>query len=159
MFIFPVQQTTSRIGNLTRLIHTLLYVMTIHTYIHTYILCFPPIRYRLFMLFYCTTNSNNKRSPTTSTGNSAQVRKCCSVSEHPSRVIFTHSRSWLRTIETMMRPTRRRSSLLVGSSNESSQKSTEMRGLIMTYLPRTRKWLHSIGPREISFTFLPSTRC
>ena len=29
--IFPVQLTTSRIGNLTRLIHTLLYVMTIHT--------------------------------------------------------------------------------------------------------------------------------
>ena len=35
--IFPDQLTTSRIGNLTRLIHTLLYVMTIHTYIHTYI--------------------------------------------------------------------------------------------------------------------------
>ena len=35
--IFPVQLTTSRIGNLTRLIHTLLYVMTIHTYIHTWI--------------------------------------------------------------------------------------------------------------------------
>ena len=33
--IFSVQLTTSRIGNLTRLIHTLLYVMTIHTYIHT----------------------------------------------------------------------------------------------------------------------------
>ena len=37
MFIFPVQLTTSRIGNLARLIHTLLYVMAIHTYIHTYI--------------------------------------------------------------------------------------------------------------------------
>ena len=36
--MFPVQLTTSRIGNLTRLIHTLLYVMTIHTYIHTYTL-------------------------------------------------------------------------------------------------------------------------
>ena len=36
IFIFPGQLTTSRIGNLTRLIHTLLYVMTIHTYIHTY---------------------------------------------------------------------------------------------------------------------------
>ena len=35
--IFPVQLTTSRIGKLTRLIHTLLYVMTIHTYINTYI--------------------------------------------------------------------------------------------------------------------------
>ena len=34
MFIFLVQLATSRIGNLTRLIHTLLlYVMTIHTYI------------------------------------------------------------------------------------------------------------------------------
>ena len=31
IFILPVQLTTSRIGNLTRLIHTLLYVMTIHT--------------------------------------------------------------------------------------------------------------------------------
>ena len=31
---FLVQLTTSRIGNLTRLIHTLLYVMTTHTYIH-----------------------------------------------------------------------------------------------------------------------------
>ena len=38
-FIFPVQLTTSRIGNLTRLIHTLLYVMTIHTYIYTGVLC------------------------------------------------------------------------------------------------------------------------
>ena len=34
--IFSVQLTTSRIGsNLTRLIHTLLYVMTIHIYIHS----------------------------------------------------------------------------------------------------------------------------
>ena len=33
IFIFPVQLTTSRIGNLTHLIHTLLYVITIHTYI------------------------------------------------------------------------------------------------------------------------------
>ena len=37
MFIFPVQLTTSRISNLTRLIHTLLYVMTIHIYIYRYI--------------------------------------------------------------------------------------------------------------------------
>ena len=36
---FPVQLTTSRIGNLTQLIHTLLYVMTIHIHIYiTYIL-------------------------------------------------------------------------------------------------------------------------
>ena len=33
IFIFLVQLTASRIGNLTRLIHTLLYVMTIHTYV------------------------------------------------------------------------------------------------------------------------------
>ena len=33
MLNFPVQLTTGRSGNLTRLIHTLLYVMTIHTYI------------------------------------------------------------------------------------------------------------------------------
>ena len=42
MFIFPVQLTTSRIGNLTRSIHTLLYVMTIHTYI-PYIMCVSPV--------------------------------------------------------------------------------------------------------------------
>ena len=30
---FPVQLTTSRIGNLTRLIHTLLYVTTMHIYL------------------------------------------------------------------------------------------------------------------------------
>ena len=36
IFIFPVQLTTSRIGNLTRLNHNLLSVMTIHTYIHTH---------------------------------------------------------------------------------------------------------------------------
>ena len=35
IFIFPVQLTASRIGNLTRLIHTLLHVMTIHTRIRT----------------------------------------------------------------------------------------------------------------------------
>ena len=32
IFIFPVQLTTSRIGNLTRLIHTLLYIGDDHTY-------------------------------------------------------------------------------------------------------------------------------
>ena len=32
IFIFPVQLTSSRIGDLTCLIYTLLYVMTIHTY-------------------------------------------------------------------------------------------------------------------------------
>ena len=32
--IFPVQLIMNRIGNLARLIHTLLCVMTIHTYIH-----------------------------------------------------------------------------------------------------------------------------
>ena len=31
--MFPVQLTTSRMGNLTRLIHTLLYMMAMHTYI------------------------------------------------------------------------------------------------------------------------------
>ena len=31
---FPVQLTMNRIGNLTRLIHTLVSVMTIHTYIN-----------------------------------------------------------------------------------------------------------------------------
>ena len=34
--IFPVQLTTNRIGNLTRLIYTLLYGAVVHIYIHTY---------------------------------------------------------------------------------------------------------------------------
>ena len=41
--ILPVQLTTSRIGSLTRLTHTLLYVMTIHTYIHVTFLVFSTI--------------------------------------------------------------------------------------------------------------------
>ena len=37
IFIFPVQLTTSRIGNLTLLIHTLLYMMTMHTRLSLFI--------------------------------------------------------------------------------------------------------------------------
>ena len=37
IFIFPVQLTTSRIGDLPRLIRTLLYICDDHTYIHTYV--------------------------------------------------------------------------------------------------------------------------
>ena len=36
ILVFPVQLTTSRIGNLTRLIHTLLCVMTIHICVATH---------------------------------------------------------------------------------------------------------------------------
>ena len=39
IFIFSVQLTTSRIGNLTRLMLFLLYVMAIHTYTHTTLTC------------------------------------------------------------------------------------------------------------------------
>ena len=46
IFIFPVRLTTSRIGNLTRLIHTLLYVMTIHTCIHTTYTAESPPRHK-----------------------------------------------------------------------------------------------------------------
>ena len=59
--IFPVQLTTSRIGNLTRLIHTLLYVMTIHTYIHT--LCsllltgICEVIVRAISIFICLSNA------------------------------------------------------------------------------------------------------
>ena len=72
--IFPVQLTTSRIGNLTRLIHTLLYVMTIHTYSprradtikNTYPWCLarlniyiPGMHIYYFMLFFHETYLNN----------------------------------------------------------------------------------------------------
>ena len=84
--IFPVQLTTSRIGNLTRLIQTLLYVMTIHTaYIHTYsttlpycsqiLLHFPGTRY--YPLPPPPTKKHRRGSP----------------SVHPKR-LPVHSRRW-----------------------------------------------------------------
>ena len=55
--IFPVQLTTSRIGNLARLTRTLLYVMTIHTYIHILILLLDTINNSediiIMYLVYC----------------------------------------------------------------------------------------------------------
>ena len=44
IFIFPVQLTTCRIGNLTRMIHNLGICVTIHTYI-LYVLSSPPSLY------------------------------------------------------------------------------------------------------------------
>ena len=57
IFVFPVQLTTSRIGNLTRLIHTLLYqVCDDHTYTHIYnsILLLPclMVYLSLFILYF-----------------------------------------------------------------------------------------------------------
>ena len=57
MFIFPVQLTTSRIGNLTRLIHTLLYVMTIHTWLghfYLYFIFFSEEKFQLLPGFELT---------------------------------------------------------------------------------------------------------
>ena len=50
ILFFSVQLTPSRIGNLTRLIHTLLYVMTIHAYIHTYTVCMCVCVFFIFIL-------------------------------------------------------------------------------------------------------------
>ena len=50
IFIFPVQLTTCRTGNLTRLIHDLAIRVTIHTYIHTYIASVRINRVRLPIL-------------------------------------------------------------------------------------------------------------
>ena len=67
ILFFPVQLTTCRTGNLTRLIHTLLYVMTIHTYmyihryIHTYVI--------LGMVEARSVNNNVKNVHTTRTYN------------------------------------------------------------------------------------------
>ena len=47
MFIFPVQLTTCRTGNLTRLIHSLAICNVspyIHTYIHTHIIVVDAVR-------------------------------------------------------------------------------------------------------------------
>ena len=68
ILIFPVQLTTSRIGNLTRLIHTLLYVMIIHTYIHTYIYAYYTTvnSARMYMSpnkKYTGTNTNSSTVP------------------------------------------------------------------------------------------------
>ena len=51
IFIFPVQLTTTRIGNLTRLIHNLLYVWPC---IHTYISLLPVCK-RICVVVFCTT--------------------------------------------------------------------------------------------------------
>ena len=53
IFIFSVQLTTSRIGNLTRLIHTLLYVMTIHTYIQVVYVLVPLSLRNLVLGYVC----------------------------------------------------------------------------------------------------------
>ena len=64
MFIFPVQLTTSRIGNLIRLIHNLLYVMTIHTYIHTArIVWINRVRLPILLLISWTGKVNVSLSP------------------------------------------------------------------------------------------------
>ena len=61
---FPCSADTSRIGNLTRLIHTLLYMMTIHIYICT-------VRYDrtaavlFFHILYTVVNSADTRTPRT----------------------------------------------------------------------------------------------
>ena len=47
---FPVQLTTRRIGSLTRLIHTLIYVMTIHTYIYIVIMYQVPGMFLLLLI-------------------------------------------------------------------------------------------------------------
>ena len=68
--IFPVQLTTSRIGNLTRLIQTLLYVMTIHTYIHIYVFFLLPPEFSPRFRYMCVhppsslCRANNKRELT-----------------------------------------------------------------------------------------------
>ena len=79
MFIFPVQLTMSRIGNLTRLIHTLLYVMTIHTYIqHTYSLL-----YSFCIIPHVCSTSIMSRSNST-TGMSARLELQYSAASVPS---------------------------------------------------------------------------
>ena len=50
MFIFPVQLTTSSIGNLTRSIHNLVYVMTIRAYIHTEVIMWYLCTYTYIIL-------------------------------------------------------------------------------------------------------------
>ena len=60
--IFPLQLTTSKIGNHTRLIHTLLYGITIHKYIHTPSnLEIDLIIYNVFMpsIFQCPISNNS----------------------------------------------------------------------------------------------------
>ena len=76
--IFPVQLTTSRIGNLTRLIHTLLYVMT---YIRTY----NGQKRELPVLF-----SQKRMHPENNSG-----RECCwpyLIGQHPLSPVFGQKR-------------------------------------------------------------------
>ena len=65
MFTSPVQLTTSRIGDLTRLIHTLA-ICDGHTYIHTYIACqteklfYTVVKGACFLLMICKQRKENK---------------------------------------------------------------------------------------------------
>ena len=56
-FVFPVQLTMIRIGNLTSFIHTLLYVMTIHTYMHTLYKVVIPIHLKSLLLAHPVNSS------------------------------------------------------------------------------------------------------
>ena len=85
--IFPVQLTTSRIGNLTRLIHTLLYVMTIHTY-QT-----PPT---------IITRTSYYRTATT-TASDFSLNSCCIFLAYKTTILlhtYVRSRKSLRTCKT-----------------------------------------------------------
>ena len=64
IFIFPVQLTTNRIGNLTRLIHALLYVMTIHTYISVELCCLSATPDCICVLVVYVAISNNSKKET-----------------------------------------------------------------------------------------------
>ena len=58
ILMFPVQLTTSRIDNPTRLIHTLQYVMTIHTYTDP-----ETVKYQLVSKFPGDTLDVNSTTP------------------------------------------------------------------------------------------------
>ena len=78
IFIFPVQLTTRRIGNLTRLIFTLAICdghAYIHTNIHTYMSEFPTMPLKVDALKLWTVSSAKARanSPHEPLGNSTNV--------------------------------------------------------------------------------------
>ena len=80
--IFPVQLTTSRIGNLTRLIHTLLYVMTIHTYIHhTY-----KVPMCLFRQYQCVNTASPVRRALEASGRPLEENGSFGIAAHPQYI-------------------------------------------------------------------------
>ena len=90
MFIFPVHQATSRIGNLTRLIHTLA-ICDDHTHIHTILCGIKQQQYYLVQRNQVQTISD-ERFPMKILAEMGAISAKILVENHSSEMIFSPER-------------------------------------------------------------------